>query len=77
MWLYKLVPDEVPEVILGGVNDDGAVTIGDVTTLIDYLLGSNPEPFNWDNADVSQDDNVSLYDVTTLLDLLLSNQPAN
>ena len=77
VWLFKLVPEEVPEVILGDVNDDGAVTIGDVTTLIDYLLGSNPEPFNWDNADVSQDDNVSIYDVTTLIDLLLSSQPAN
>jgi hypothetical protein len=55
------------------VNDDGVVTIKDVTCLIDYLLGGEPEPFNLDNADVSEDGAVTIKDVTALIDLLLSN----
>ena len=79
VWLFKYVPEAPiePEVILGDVNDDGTVSIGDVTTLIDYLLGSEPEPFNPLNADVSQDGNISIGDVTSLIDQLLSSHPTD
>ena len=67
-------PWELPVTVkLGDVNDDGVVTIKDVTCLIDYLLGGEPEPFNLDNADVSEDGAVTIKDVTALIDLLLSN----
>ncbi len=74
IWLYKLVPDEPvePEVILGDVNDDGVVTIKDVTTLIDYLLGGDAVVVNLLNSDVSQDGSITIKDVTALIDLLLS-----
>ena len=58
-------------VILGDVNDDGMVSISDVTVLIDYLLGSNPQPFNEANANVDGGD-ISISDVTALIDILLS-----
>ena len=32
--------------LIGDVNVDGLVNISDVTTLIDYLLGGNPQPFS-------------------------------
>jgi hypothetical protein len=41
--------------------------------LIDYLLGSNPQPFNWTNADVNINGSVTIADVTTLIDMLLMN----
>lgn len=67
-------PWELPVTVkLGDVNDDGVVSIKDVTCLIDYLLGGEPEPFNLDNADVSEDGAVTIKDVTALIDLLLSN----
>ena len=59
---------------VGDVNCDGYVTITDVTTLIDYLLGSAVDPFNADNADTNRDGNVSISDVTTLIDYLLSGR---
>ena len=63
---------EIPvTVLLGDVNEDGEITIRDVTDLIDYLLGSDPEPFNMLNADVSQDGNITIKDVTDLIDILL------
>lgn len=58
----------------GDVNMDGAVSISDVTVLIDYLLGGSVESFDEDAADVNQDTQISISDVTTLIDLLLSGE---
>lgn len=62
-----------PVVNPGDVNNDGFVTIGDVTALIDYLLGGNVENFNAANADVNGADGISIADVTTLIDMLLGS----
>jgi hypothetical protein len=56
----------------GDVNSDNAVTIGDVTDLIDYLLGGNSEGINLQNADCNLDEGVTIADVTALIDYLLS-----
>ena len=64
-----------PDVLRGDVNKDGAVTIGDVTALIDHLLSSDLEEgefFSPDNADTNLDETISISDVTTLIDYLLS-----
>ena len=73
MWeLYIIgVTDVQVSVMLGDVNDDGIVSIKDVTVLIDYLLGSNPQPFNMLNADVNVNGSVTIADVTALIDMLL------
>lgn len=65
-----------PLVRLGDVNGDGLVTIGDLTTLIDCLLGSNADgslSINSEAADMNIDGKVSIGDVTALIDLLLGN----
>lgn len=56
----------------GDVNEDGYVTIADVTTLIDYLLSGNADGINLVNADTTLDNAVTIADVTTLIDYLLS-----
>ena len=61
-----------PVVLLGDVNDDGLISIGDVTTLIDYLLSANTVVINAVNADVNLDHEISIADVTMLVDMLLS-----
>lgn len=60
------------EGIKGDVNDDGYVTIADVTVLIDYLLGSSVLHFNSDNADVNGNGEITIADVTALIDMLLA-----
>ena len=55
----------------GDANDDGSISIGDVTTLIDKLLGGSFDTFNMINADVNGDGNISVADVTALIDKLL------
>jgi len=62
---------DTPTILLGDVNDDGEVSIADITALIDYLLGGYTGAFNEDNANVDQDDTISIADVTALIDMLL------
>ena len=57
---------------LGDANHDGYVTIGDVSALIDYLLGNGNEICTT-CADVNGDTNISIGDVTELIDILLSS----
>jgi len=61
--------------IPGGGNDvncDGVTGIADVTTLIDYLLGADPQPIDLNAADVDGENGITIADVTALIDLLLS-----
>ena len=60
-------------VLRGDANDDGNVTIVDVTVLIDYLLTESTDGINLYNADCSQDGNISISDITVLIDYLLSD----
>ncbi len=55
----------------GDVNGDGNVSIGDVTSLIDMLLGAGTAS---PGADCNTDGSVTIADVTTLIDYLLSGQ---
>ena len=74
MWeLYIISADEtMTPVLLGDVNEDGIISIADVTTLIDYLLNLDPQPFNEINADVNGSSDITIADVTELIDMLLN-----
>ena len=61
-----------PSVLLGDVNNDGFVTISDVTALIDYLLSGDATGINLENADVNHDEGITIADVTALIDILLT-----
>ena len=57
--------------ILGDVNEDGEMSIADVTALIDHLLGTAVSPFNAAAADVDGDGEISVADVSALIDLIM------
>ena len=58
------------DLIIGDVNGDGEVTIGDVTDLINLILSGN-ESLNT-AADVNADGELSIGDVTALINIFLS-----
>ena len=69
--LYIISVTEAAAGLRGDVNDDKAVNISDVTSLIDYLL--NPATvINETNANVNLDEAINISDVTVLIDFLLS-----
>ncbi len=55
--------------LVGDVDGDGAVTISDVTALIDYLLAETPIA---GDGDIDGDGNITIGDVTALIDILLT-----
>ena len=60
--------------LVGDVNDDGYITIADVTALVYIILGKdNAEPhlFNHALADVNKDGSVTITDVTALVNIIL------
>ena len=57
---------------IGDLNVDGYVNIGDVTSLIDYLLSGDDNTISLTNSDCDEDGNVNIGDVTMLIDYLLS-----
>ena len=57
---------------LGDVNNDGEITIADVTALVNIVLGKDAEgAYNHSAADVNQDNDITIADVTALVNRLL------
>ena len=59
------------EPLKGDVNGDGEVNIGDVTAIIDHILGTDDESFNVEAGDVNNDGEINIGDVTAVIDLIL------
>ena len=59
----------------GDVNGNGKTDIGDITALIDYLLGQGTTTIDLEVADVDGDGRVSIADVVGLVDLILEAAP--
>jgi hypothetical protein len=64
----------IVNVVVGDVNDDGNVTIADISALIDVLLSGNVSADTNAGADVNDDGVVTISDVATLIDFLLTGQ---
>ena len=69
-WMDSQLGFDPNAVLRGDVNADGEVTIDDVTSLIDYLLGIETV-IDEEAADVDENGGVDIDDVTQLIDLLL------
>lgn len=57
----------------GDMNNDGNVNIGDVTALINHILGNTPDNFIAALADINGDGNVNIGDVTALINKILTS----
>ena len=62
-----------PDVAAGDANNDGTIDVLDVTSIINYILGKNPSPFNPANANVNGDDVIDVLDVTLIINMILGN----
>ena len=71
---FRFPVPPVPPFIRGDVNNDGAVNISDVATLVDHLLSGDfddADGFSSDAADCDEDGGINISDVATLVDYLL------
>jgi len=59
-----------PVMLPGDANCDGVVDVLDVITIVNYIMGLNPEPFCFENADVNQDNTINLLDVIEVINII-------
>lgn len=64
--------EAAPSFIRGDVDDDGEVSISDVTALIDYILTGIDDGVNLNAADCDQDNEIGISDITALIDYILT-----
>lgn len=56
----------------GDADDDGQVSVVDVTCSISHMIGQTPPRFNLGAVDFDKDEAILINDVTTLVDMVLS-----
>ncbi len=61
-------------ILPGDSNGDGVVDIFDVIATINYLIGLNPDPFVFENADVNGDGVVDIFDVIATINIIIGNK---
>jgi hypothetical protein len=57
--------------IPGDANCDGLVNVLDIIATANYIMGSNPEPFCFDNADVNLDGIIDVLDLVATANIIL------
>ncbi|MBO4849952.1 MAG: S8 family serine peptidase [Prevotella sp.] len=79
-YLYEVAfKTPIKEKLIGDVNKNGVVDVGDVTALVDIILeGDFTPPYKYVNydheaANVNGDEYINVSDITMLVDLILAN----
>ena len=66
--------------VTGDVNNDGSVTVADVTALVNIINGTSPNPYQdaeVNIADVDKNGNVNKSDITALVNIILGKSNDN
>jgi hypothetical protein len=56
----------------GDANCNGLVNVMDVLSVINYIIGNNPQPFCFENADVNGDGLINVNDVVGTVNIILA-----
>jgi len=67
-----IVLEEASSIILGDANLDNILNINDILTIVDHILGRNPQPFGSYNADINQDNQINILDIIGILNIILN-----
>ncbi len=57
--------------LCGDVNEDGFVNVLDIISLVNYIMGGNPFPFNLNAADINADSGVNVLDVIAIVNIIM------
>lgn len=64
------------QVLIGDANNDGIVSISDVSSIVDHILGATPQTFNTDAADYNNDGTITIADVSEIVEFILNIEPS-
>jgi len=89
-YLYKIVGTDMQEsdyskvvsatpfnATPGDANGDLVVNVLDITSIVNYLLNLNPEPFLFDGADANQDGQVNVLDIVEVVNIIMGGRSAS
>lgn len=60
--------------LLGDANNDGQITIADVTCIVNHLLEIDSTGFTESQADMNQDQRITITDVVEIIDIIMQQQ---
>ncbi len=80
-----LLPDatfkvNVSKYELGDVNNDGSVSISDITLAVNYILGKASDKFHASHGDMNNDGEINIADLSEMVEIILNsgnNAPVN
>ncbi len=56
----------------GDANCDSIVNVLDIITTVNYIIGLNPQPFCFENADLNGDEEINILDIVGIVNILMS-----
>ena len=62
---------------MGDVDHSGTVTIADVVSLVNYIIGITPSPFYLENADMNTDRVTNISDVMSIVGIVVQGSTNN
>jgi hypothetical protein len=65
---------EVLDSLPGDANCDGVVDVIDVIVAVNYIQGTNPQPFCFHNADVNADGLINVMDVVSIVNIIYGEE---
>ena len=69
--LSALASLEANTIVPGDANCDGTVNVLDIITIVNYILGQNPSPFCFSNADTNTDGSISVLDLIITVNIIM------
>ena len=60
--------------VCADVNMDGQINVLDIITLVNYIMGGSPDPFDEDAADVNADDFINVLDIIFMVNIIMQAQ---
>ena len=72
--IEKITLGAAPQGLKGDANGDGEVGMPDVMFVVNYILGSAPETFNFKNADANLDGEIGMPDVMYIVNFILNGK---
>ena len=63
--------------LMGDANQDGSVSVLDITTVVAYMTYENPQPFNFTLADVNADGQINILDVMGIVNIIFNRYDPN
>lgn len=64
-------------VLPGDANCDNDVNVQDIVSMVSYIMGNNPSPFCFENADVNGDGFINVSDVVGTVNIIMSRRGRN